>query len=434
DGDDSLTGDVGDDTIYGGAGFDVLDYSQETGASGIELDMGSSAFTLYDPYDALGDVTAYVVTDTNGYHDTVTGFEGVLGTAYADTLIGDAGDNLFEGGDGNDSLVGGAGEDTLSYQHLTGLDYGVDITLSDSADAYAVAGPHDDETDTITGFEHVFGSDLADTITGNSQDNELRGWGAEDLIHGGGGADTLYGGEGFDTLYGGDGADHLYGDSEDDLLFGDNGADHLEGGLGDDTLVGGAGNDTLDGGDGLDTVDYGQEGGTSGVDVNLATGLVTDSFGDTDTILHVESVIGTGHDDILFGDIGTNTLLGGAGDDVINGGLGNDVLVGGAGADTLTGGAGCDTFEYAAGDGGDLITDYSSDDSIYVHDAQTFTAIDNYDPSTSTLGSSSATVIWDDATQTVWYDADGNGSGAAECLATVHGDDVHLNAGDFGLC
>lgn len=116
-------------------------------------------------------------------------------------------------------------------------------------------------------------------------------------IKGGKGADKIYGDEGNDSIFGGKGKDILYGEKDNDLLKGDAGNDTLYGGSGKDTLYGGANNDLL--------------------------------YGNADN-------------DKLFGDSG------------------NDTLDGGAGNDTLKGGAGKDVFIYRAGEGNDVITDYSA--------------------------------------------------------------------------
>ena len=71
----------------------------------------------------------------------------------------------------------------------------------------------------------MYGTHLADTITGDAADN---------LIQGFGGADYLVGGSGQDVLLGGDGADKLYGDAGDDVLVGGAGADTMSGGAGAD--------------------------------------------------------------------------------------------------------------------------------------------------------------------------------------------------------
>ncbi len=69
---------------------------------------------------------------------------------------------------------------------------------------------------------------------------------------------------------------------------------------------------------------------------------------------------GTTGDDTLIGDAGTNGLYGLAGMDTLNGAAGDDVLVGGIDNDMLTGGMGNDVFVFAAGDGSDVITDFTA--------------------------------------------------------------------------
>ncbi|MBL8640520.1 MAG: type I secretion C-terminal target domain-containing protein [Alphaproteobacteria bacterium] len=69
----------------------------------------------------------------------MTGFENLAGSAYNDTLIGDANANIIQGGAGNDflygaggldSLIGGAGADTFIFKALTAMSAGA-VTISD---------------------------------------------------------------------------------------------------------------------------------------------------------------------------------------------------------------------------------------------------------------------------------------------------------------
>lgn len=161
----------------------------------------------------------------------------------------------------------------------------------------------------------------------------------------------------------------------DDWFFASDNGDYAYGNRGEDVLIGGAGNDLLNGGHGNDTIDG--EGGTgdtisytqdrytdwttgNGVVVNLSavqqialghtvdSGNAYDDFGYTDTISDVEIIIGTHHDDAIWGDDLGMTLAGSSGDDSITGGSGNDVLRGDAGMDTLIGGDGIDTVDYGS--------------------------------------------------------------------------------------
>lgn len=162
------------------------------------------------------------------------------------------------------------------------------------------------------------------TIYGTDERDVLTGTNTEDVIYGRDGDDTLRGLASFDTLYG------------------DFGNDTLRGGSGDDYLIGGAGNDILDGGTSLDadvppwwwfeedTANYSLYMPTDGgVTVNLRTGVASDGLGGTDTLIDIEAVIGSDHDDTLIGGNPDNDswefFNGAGGDDVIDGGSGYDV-------------------------------------------------------------------------------------------------------------
>lgn len=136
---------------------------------------------------------------------------------------------------------------------------------------------------------------------------------------------------------------NVIGGSGNDTISGGVEANHLVGNGGDDILGGGAGDDILDGGTGFDTARYGLA--ASAVIVDLAAGTAT-SGGGNDTLISIERVVGSDHNDTLRGDAGNNTLEGGAGDDLLEGRDGDDVLGGGFGNDILDGGAGFDTASY----------------------------------------------------------------------------------------
>jgi uncharacterized delta-60 repeat protein len=164
------------------------------------------------------------------------------------------------------------------------------------------------------------------------------------------GNDTITGGTANDTLQGGAGDDSLVGNSGNDRLMGDDGLDTLMGGAGNDWLIGGPGNDTLNGEANTDTASY--EFAMTGVTVTLSAGgaSVNDTFGGTDTLISIENIYGSMHNDTLTGDVNANRLDGGvAGDDNLSGGDSNDTLIGGSGLDTLDGGNGtADVADYSA--------------------------------------------------------------------------------------
>ncbi|MBX3485267.1 MAG: M10 family metallopeptidase C-terminal domain-containing protein [Phenylobacterium sp.] len=104
------------------------------------------------------------------------------------------------------------------------------------------------------GADRIFGGAGADTIDGGSGTNYLRGDEGDDSIVGGSGFDDINGNMGNDTAYGGAGDDWVVGGKDNDLLFGEAGDDIVYGNLGDDTCHGGAGNDIVRGGQGDDSL------------------------------------------------------------------------------------------------------------------------------------------------------------------------------------
>lgn len=297
DGNDTLIGGTGAaDSLYGGAGIDVANYSASNAAVNVNLSTGVGSGG-----HAAGDVLAEI--------------ENLVGSTYADTLTGDGGANAIDGGAGNDvmaggggadTLIGGAGTDTADYS-ASGAGVTVNLTTGTGSGG-------DAQGDVLSQIENLLGSNFADLLTGDGNANSLTG---------GAGDDSLFGGAGSDSLFGGDG---------------------------NDLLQGGAGSDRLEGGAGIDTVDYSDS--TSAVNVNLATGSGSGGSAGGDTIVGVENIFGSIYNDSLYGDAGNNFISGGAGNDLIDSGNGDDTLAGGAGRDTLYGGQGMDFLDYSDSNAG----------------------------------------------------------------------------------
>ena len=319
-GDDTLIGGIGndfligqddDDSLIGGMGFDTL-----SGGDGADILVGE------DGNDELFG---------GGDGDHLSGGFG------SDTLAGGEGDDYLEGGNGTDELYGGSGADTLDggpgSDLLTGnagndyVDGGIsaDTVLGGDGNDTVLGGDGNDNISGTRGFDEVYGGAGSDTAVGGNDDDLVHGDDGDDLVAGTLGNDTVHGDAGNDTVLGGDGNDLLFGGTENDELYGGNGTDTLNGGTGDDLLAGSNGNDLLNG-----------EGGN----------------------------------DTLFGGAGLDTLNGGDGADQLFGNVDNDELYGDAGNDTLNGGGGDDRFEYAMGDGADVINGFAagaaSDDVIFI--------------------------------------------------------------------
>lgn len=403
DGDDSFIAGSGNDVLDGGAGFDWLRY-QDDGFDGAGPASQGVNVNL-----ATG-----VVLDGFGDTDTVSNFEGVIGSELNDTLTGDdnvnrlfarggddtihggggddvlagwSGDDQINGDDGDDTLIGdadndtmsgGAGADTYNFQtfSVSGNAFGHDaITDFDTAEDILDLSPFeienlgdfqsratDDGSNTVitidadrsitvngvtvsefTASNFIFadpgtgttGSEDDDVIDGTEDADNIDGLGGDDVINGLGGDDTLYGSAGNDFLDGGAGADSLFGGEDDD------------------GLMGGAGADFIDGGTGVDTVQYSND--PASVTVDLSSGTATDGYGDTDSLVGIERIIGSVHSDTLTGNDEDNFISAdngnaGSGDDVIVAGGGNDYIWGGRGIDTVDGGTGLDFMSFSADD------------------------------------------------------------------------------------
>jgi len=234
----------------------------------------------------------------------------VNGTDRDDTLTGDAGGNVLDGGPGRDLMDGRSGDDTYIVDDL------LDVVREQAGGGYDLVKAsvshvlHDEvEVLMLTGSGHINGS-------GNALDNRIVGNAGNNVLDGGGGADILLGKRGDDTYVVDHSADSVIemaeqgydtvlssvsftlGNHLERLLLsgtdaingsGNAGPNRIRGNSGDNRLLGDAGDDSLDGGDGHDSI---------------------------------------------YGGRGNDRLVGGAGNDLLDGGSGNDVLIGERGDDT----------------------------------------------------------------------------------------------------
>jgi Ca2+-binding RTX toxin-like protein len=142
------------------------------------------------------------------------------------------GNDVLDGGDGDDSFVSGPGDDVI--QGGNGSDF-------------VIAGPGDDIVDGGPGNDFVLGGEGNDLLRGGDGVDRLSGDEGNDTLYGDGNDDVIFGFFGDDVLFGGDGNDAVFGDIGSDLVFGDNGNDVLNGGTGSDRLFGGNDDDVLTG-------------------------------------------------------------------------------------------------------------------------------------------------------------------------------------------
>lgn len=94
DGNDVLNGGLGGDYLSGGAGSDWVTYANAT--KGVRVNLSDSS---QNTAEAAG--------------DTYNSIENLIGTSFNDSILGSAGANRIEGGNGNDVINGMEGSDTI---------------------------------------------------------------------------------------------------------------------------------------------------------------------------------------------------------------------------------------------------------------------------------------------------------------------------------
>lgn len=388
-GDDTLIGGSGGDfmnlssgidTVSGGGGEDILNSRREATEALVFTLTGQGAGTVTGQLDGDAVDTAFSGMESargTKAADSFTANLGSTATAESSTFWLDDGDSntsdqhsgfRVTGGAGNDSFTDSSGsaagvlivdynEERWTHEDYDGgdvpLEYGVvvnttdgemgglqantgkdtygDIDSYDGVRAFELSATNDVFYGGDAGYS-VSGRDGDDSIYGGNGKDNLSGNDGDDRVEGGGGNDYVEGSNGDDQVLGGSGNDEVRGNDGNDYLDGGEGDDSLDGGNDNDVLVGGAGDDTIDGGDGgNDIVSYANEGGSGAVTVNLGTGVATDTFGNTDTLVDVEEAEGTNLADLLIGSQNGNAWFGNGfkglgGDDTIQGGNGFDIV------------------------------------------------------------------------------------------------------------
>jgi Ca2+-binding RTX toxin-like protein len=453
-GNDAFGGSSGFDTIDGGDGFDSIDYTNlgvtvTLGAFGaldkqffgsdslfnVETIIGS--FLLGDTVDhsgasvapATGTTTNLLTgavtingTDPLPLNFTVSQFENVIGSGFADTITGNAEANTLVGGVGEDTLDGGDGDDVI-FGDLSSPIFtfnGNRYTLTSSftswtqaqAQAVSLGGnlvAINDDTenqflvDTFGGFEFLWigftdeasegtfnwvnGDPVTYTNWADGEPNDAFGSG-EDYAH-------LNLGEpgkwndlpNFVNIRGIIEIPGVTSDNTNDVIIGSSGNDTINGGFGTDTVtyhnlgavvtlgafgvvskgaLGALGTDSLVSietivGSSLlgDTIDH------SGASAAPATGT------STNLLTGVVTVNGTAPLPLSFnvdkfenviGSAFNDTIIGNSAANNLDGGIGNDSISGDSGNDTLSGGDGNDSI--GGGNGNDSISGGNGNDSI----------------------------------------------------------------------
>ena len=374
-GKDTITDTAGTDTIrFGVPDLGVYDKIDDIGLLVLEFSSSDMIIKFREDTDSDTISTTDILTVTNAkttgriekfqFGNDIFDVSGITAaqTGYggANSLTGKSGDDWLSGGGGNDNLKGGGGDDYI----IGGA--GADSLYGEAGDDMIYGGRHDDYirggagNDTLyggeSGADKLYGDDGNDTLYGGYWRDNLYGGSGNDILYGEDHNDNLYGNDGNDKLYGGVALDNLYGGAGNDTLYGGASRDKLYGGSDDDVIYGGSGDDTIEGGTGNDVI-YGE----SGHDV------IRDDHGNN-------KIYGGSGNDYIDGAEGNDTLDGGAGNDTLKGRSGNDYLIGGEGNDSLDGydgndnlhgENGNDVYIYRQRKGQDIITDTGGSDTLY---------------------------------------------------------------------
>jgi serralysin len=355
-------------TIWDEGGRDTLDFRGHAGPQILDLNDESFSSVMGGTFN-LAIARGVVVENAIGGD----GADSIYGNAVDNLLFGQGGQDRIFGGGGNDYLLGGDGSDTIygesgndTFEDTLGANT---LEGGEGNDYFYVGSTSSGSLNRIVGQngfdsvqfnEAIFLDWSTNTFGGNILNagllrNDVEGWvlsgladrlhlhttSAASLVYGNGGNDTLDGGAGADTLYGGDGNDSLNGQGGSDTLIGDAGDDTFVDGFGVNIMGGGEGNDyffvgttasgsvnRIIGQGGFDAVQFSQ---------TIFWDWSTNTFGGNALNANIAPndvegwVLSAGADRLhLF----TTTF-----DTLVYGNGGNDTLDGGSGADTLFGGA-----------------------------------------------------------------------------------------------
>jgi serralysin len=218
-GNDTLIGGLGKDTLDGGTGDDTAvlqgnrsDYTVTRTATEVVLTRSGQVVALRGIEQIVFDDTSLLMTDL------LSG----LPSAFADTIVGTAGDDSIDGLAGNDSLSGLQGNDTLiggtGIDTLTGgadndtyhVDVAGDVIVEAFGEGtdfvqvglgsgtYLLSGHIENATVTSVAAVGITGNGLDNLLTGNAAANTLTGDAGNDTLNGAAGGDRLVGGLGDD--------------------------------------------------------------------------------------------------------------------------------------------------------------------------------------------------------------------------------------------
>ncbi len=264
---DSNEGD-GDDFVDGGDGNDLLDYSSSTASIIVDVNAGTASGSDidHDQFRSIEDFKTghgddvVITDDQDNVIDTGAGNDVVKTSSYrsTDSEGTSDGNDHFDGGEGNDSLVMASAVKDLDVDMVAETARGEEI-----------------DEDTFSSFENITTGAGNDTIIADANDNQIQGGDGNDVIR---------------TSR----RDDRDGSSDNDSCDND----------GDDDFDGQNDNDTLD----LSSTR------TDNI-VNLREGTASGHEIGHDRISNIENVIGGSANDVFIASSDINDFFGGAGED-----------------------------------------------------------------------------------------------------------------------
>lgn len=299
------------DTLVGGKGDDVI---KGGGAADPMTQVNANDWAAFDDAKGPVDVNLETGVATGRGNDTVINVEQVQTGPFDDVLIGNGHTNWLLGGPGDDLIDGnGGGFDSFNPGA------GDDVVIGTAGERNWV------------GYEDLMGGAVIDLVLGTVTGAETGTDTVSNITDAGG---TL----GDDTMIGTSGPNYLFGQAGTDTLDGNgNPADLLDpnsfiGGLNLDVLIADCGcfgvpdeigNDTMIGGPGVTMAAFLNSDAGVTVDMDAGTAVGEGS----DTLLEINAVLGSDHDDSVTGTPGADMYEATAGVDSFDGMGGTDVAV-----------------------------------------------------------------------------------------------------------
>jgi Ca2+-binding RTX toxin-like protein len=370
--------------------------------------------------------------------------------------VGDRGNNTLDGGSGADDMTGGLGGDTYIVDNPNDVVH-ESVSLGDldtviTSVSYVLPTGGEIEALTASGTNpiNLTGNEFAQTITGNSGDNIIDGMGGVDDMRGaggndvyfvdnvrdtvreavGGGTDRIFASVSFTlstgsavelmstTSHDGTQAINITGNDLNNTIYGNAGNNILDGQGGVDELVGLGGNDTYFVDNANDRVDESVGGGNDQVFTSASFNLT-----EGQEIERLQTTNNAGTQAInLRGNDFDNLVVGNDGNNVISGGAGNDILYGLGGNDRFV-------FEFTPNNATniDQIVDFTVGSDLIMLASQVFTGLGTQqflaDANFLAVGSrgqdADDRVLYDASNGALYFDADGNGAGAAITFAFI---------------